>query len=141
MLMFHVRNAGIDNKWVVPCNRHLLVRYQCHINVEICCHARLKYLFKYFLKGHDRAIVEIIGQRNFLDFTNAVKPVMKFKLILMGDIFAELRQHIVFLGSQYIHYRLVSVHRFSFHLPGQKNVTFRVYDDLLNIVNREKKIK
>ena len=56
--------ADLDNQWVVPYNRDLLVRYQYHMNVEICAHARsLKYLFKYCLKGHDRAIVEIRGKK------------------------------------------------------------------------------
>ncbi|XP_074358101.1 uncharacterized protein LOC141697564 [Apium graveolens] len=41
-----------------------MVKYQCHMNVEIYAHARsLKYLFKYCLKGHDRATVEIMGKK------------------------------------------------------------------------------
>lgn len=53
-------NVELDNQFVVPYNRDLLVKYQCHMNIEICCHARtLKYLFKYCLKGHDRATVEL----------------------------------------------------------------------------------
>ncbi|XP_074365338.1 uncharacterized protein LOC141706500 [Apium graveolens] len=56
--------ANLDNQWVVPYNRDLLVKYQYHMNVEICEHARsLKYLFKYCLKGHDIAIVEIRGKK------------------------------------------------------------------------------
>lgn len=48
----NVRKAVLDNQNVVPFNRDLLVKYQCHMNIEICCHARsLKYLFKYCLKG------------------------------------------------------------------------------------------
>lgn len=59
-----VRNAVLDNQWVVPYNRDLLVRYQCHINVEICNHGRcMKYLFKYCLKGHDRATVMVQSEK------------------------------------------------------------------------------
>ncbi|XP_074352245.1 uncharacterized protein LOC141691400 [Apium graveolens] len=55
----------LDNAFVVPYNRDLLVKYQCHMNMEICCHTKsLKYLFKYCLKGHDRATIEITNQRN-----------------------------------------------------------------------------
>lgn len=44
----NVRKVEVDNQWVVPYNRDLLVKYQCHINIEICSHARsVKYLFKY----------------------------------------------------------------------------------------------
>ncbi|XP_074352823.1 uncharacterized protein LOC141691974 [Apium graveolens] len=61
--------ANLDNQWVVPYNHDLLVKYQCHINVEICAHARsLKYLFKYCLKGHDRAIVEIRAAYHIFGF-------------------------------------------------------------------------
>jgi hypothetical protein len=31
-----VRNAKLDNRWVVPFNPSLLMLYNCHINVEIC---------------------------------------------------------------------------------------------------------
>ncbi|KAL8120931.1 hypothetical protein AgCh_017928 [Apium graveolens] len=54
----------LDNGWVIPYNRDLLVKYQCHMNVEICCHARsLEYIFKYCLKVYDRATIEITSQR------------------------------------------------------------------------------
>ncbi|XP_074351720.1 uncharacterized protein LOC141690862 [Apium graveolens] len=31
----HVRKEELDNCWVVPYNRDLLVKYQCHMNVEL----------------------------------------------------------------------------------------------------------
>lgn len=50
----------IDNRYIVPHNRNLLVKYQSHINVEICNKARsIKYLFKYLSKGPDRIRVTI----------------------------------------------------------------------------------
>ncbi len=54
-----VRNSTIDNRWVVPYNRFLLLKYNCHINVEICASIKsIKCLFEYVYKGHDCAIVE-----------------------------------------------------------------------------------
>jgi len=47
-----VRKKWLDNRWVVPYNPTLLMRYNCHINIEVsssikCC----KYLYKYVYKG------------------------------------------------------------------------------------------
>lgn len=54
------RGATLDNQWVVPYNRKLLVMFQCHINLEVCNDGRcMKYLFKYCLKGHDRATMVV----------------------------------------------------------------------------------
>lgn len=52
-----VKNGtALDNQFVVPYNRDLLLKFQCHINLEVCNNSRsLKYLFKYCLKGHDKA--------------------------------------------------------------------------------------
>ena len=50
----------INNAWIVPYNPHLLLRYNCHINVEICASAKAtKYLYKYVNKGGDRASVRV----------------------------------------------------------------------------------
>ena len=48
----------IDNRWVVPYNPYLSLRYNCHINVEFCASPKAaKYLYKYVTKGNDQAMV------------------------------------------------------------------------------------
>ena len=55
-----IRGAVLDNRWVVPYNPYLLIRYNCHINIEVCSSIKaVKYLFKYIYKGHDRASIVI----------------------------------------------------------------------------------
>ena len=52
------REYTIDNRWVVPHSRLLLLRYNCHINVELATSPlAAKYLYKYVTKGSDRAMV------------------------------------------------------------------------------------
>jgi PIF1-like helicase/Helitron helicase-like domain at N-terminus/Helicase len=56
------KNETIDvnNSWVVPYNPYLLLKYECHINVEICSSVKsVKYLYKYVFKGHDACSMHI----------------------------------------------------------------------------------
>ena len=53
-------NRTIDNNWVVPYSPYLSLRYNAHINVEICASPRAtKYLYKYINKGSDRAMMRV----------------------------------------------------------------------------------
>ncbi|XP_074346471.1 uncharacterized protein LOC141685257 [Apium graveolens] len=125
----------LDNQWVLPYNRDLLVKYNFHMNVEICCHARsLKYLFKYCLKGHDRATVEISSQRR--ESTNQEESVDEISSYFDGRyICASEAAYRIF--SFPIHYRSISVLRLSFHLPGERSCTFTEKDNLEKVVRRE----
>lgn len=49
-----------DNAWIVPCNPYSLLKYRCHVNVEAYASAKsVKYLYKYFFKTPDQALVRI----------------------------------------------------------------------------------
>ncbi|XP_063943538.1 uncharacterized protein LOC108197869 [Daucus carota subsp. sativus] len=140
------RNTGInvkkgqfylDNRWVVPYNRDLLVKYQCHMNVEICCHARsLKYLFKYCLKGHDRATVEISSE-NGNATVGADQPVDEINAYFDGRYICACEAAYRIFGYP-IHYRSISVHRLSFHLPGERTCTFTENDTLEKVARRNR---
>jgi hypothetical protein len=53
------------NDYVVPYNKELLMRYNAHINVEICCQSMLiKYLFKYVNKRSDRCCMVLQNETN-----------------------------------------------------------------------------
>ena len=53
-------NVTVDNAYVVPYNPGLLLKYNCHINVEICSTIQaIKYVYKYVYKGPDKAFVSV----------------------------------------------------------------------------------
>lgn len=51
----------MSNEWVVPHCPKLLLKYKCHINVEVCTNiSAVKYIYKYTYKGHDVAQLNIV---------------------------------------------------------------------------------
>ncbi|GAA0157577.1 hypothetical protein LIER_14817 [Lithospermum erythrorhizon] len=71
-----VRGQNLDNLWVIPYNPTLLVQFNCHINVEICCDIRaVKYLYKYVHKGHDKVMFRISADNS----TSEVDEISSFQ--------------------------------------------------------------
>ncbi|XP_061999597.1 uncharacterized protein LOC133716991 [Rosa rugosa] len=67
------QNTPLDNSWVIPYNLWLLTKYDCHINVEICCSIKsVKYLYKYVYKGPDRVTFEVRPEANQDEIRNFV---------------------------------------------------------------------
>ena len=56
-----------DNRFVVPYNSYLLLKVCCHINIEVCNTKSIKYLFKYFYKGPDTAIICLSNSENTIE--------------------------------------------------------------------------
>ncbi|XP_021751366.1 uncharacterized protein LOC110717036 [Chenopodium quinoa] len=60
-----IRNAQLDNRWVIPYNSYLSLMFDSHINVEVCSTIRaVKYLYKYVYKGHDRSQYNIVPEND-----------------------------------------------------------------------------
>lgn len=58
----NARGYVYTNQHVVPYNPYLLLKYNCHINVEVAVSMQsLKYLYKYITKGHDRAALSLVA--------------------------------------------------------------------------------
>ncbi|XP_029151589.1 uncharacterized protein [Arachis hypogaea] len=119
------QNVTVDNRWVVPYNPWLLLKYDCHINVEICSSIKsIKYLYKYCYKGPDRVAMEVHNGSNvdevqqFVDARWIAAPeacwrIFKFNLYRMYP----------------------SVERLQIHLPNQHQVSFYDHQTIPEILN------
>ena len=66
------KRQTITNSHVVPYNAKLLLKYDCHINVEVCSTIRsVKYLYKYVYKGSDRTMIKIAKPKTSKKTTKA----------------------------------------------------------------------
>lgn len=53
-------NVYVDNRFIVPYNPFLTLKYNAHINVELCSTVKaIKYIHKYITKGHDCARIGV----------------------------------------------------------------------------------
>nr|XP_017237579.1 PREDICTED: uncharacterized protein LOC108210701 [Daucus carota subsp. sativus] len=135
-------NVDLDNQWVVPYNRELLLMFQCHINVEICNHSRsLKYLFKYCMKGHDRATMLLVRAKNTVhestrqSDTTKVAPINEIKQYLDGR-YVCASEAIWRIYGFHIHLRSPSVERLPIHLEDMQTITFNSNELLTNVAKR-----
>lgn len=133
---------GIDfqftNQWVVPYNRTLLLKYQCHINTEICSSvSSVKYLYKYCFKGHDMARIVVEAAGVVLDEEHAAQaqPQCEVKQFLDGRFFGSAEAAWRLLGFD-LHSRQPPVQRLAVHLPGQQSITFEEDQNLSDVLDR-----
>ncbi|XP_021959226.1 uncharacterized protein LOC110855114 [Folsomia candida] len=111
-----VGQKTINNQWVVPYNPSLLLKYNCHINIEVCATIKsVKYLFKYVYKGHDCANVEIRENANqhdevksFLDARYVSPPEAAWRLF-----------------GYRMHQQTHTVCRLQVHLPNEQMIVFQ----------------
>ena len=122
-----------DNRYVVPYNKQLLLKYNAHINVEWCNQTRsIKYLFKYVNKGHDRVTVNFYKgqtQGNRSERIDEIK--MYFDCRYLSACEAAWR-----IYAFDIHYREPSVERLSYHLEGEQSIMYEDNDRIEDVLNK-----
>ena len=116
-------SSDVDNRWVVPFNPYLLLRFNAHINVEIANgDASIKYLFKYCYKGSDSANIELIkaAPKNKEGATH-VYDEMKWHQMMryVGSTEGCWR-----IFDFKMHYRSHSVLALNIHLPDCQSIIF-----------------
>jgi hypothetical protein len=136
---FVERNSvKLDNRFIVPHNIDLLVKYQAHINVEWCNRSRsIKYLFKYITKGPDRATL-ILEENVHVDASTGIQHVTN-----TDEVKAYLDcRYISAIEACWrifqfdIHYRLPAVERLNFHLENEQPIMFDDSDYLDNVLDK-----
>ena len=110
----------VDNTWVVPYNPVLLLRYDCHSNVEfVATVLAVKYLYKYISKGPDRAIVKVDGAGGKdAGNTETVDEVQQF----LDCRYLSAAESIWKLYGFSIHGKSHTVMKLSCHLPSEQTV-------------------
>ncbi|KAM6554269.1 hypothetical protein CsatB_015031 [Cannabis sativa] len=132
------RNKGIriekkcvilDNRYVVPYNRNLIVKFDAHINIEICNYSRsIKYLFKYVHKGSYRA-TERIQSIDTSEEIDEIETYLDCRYISTTEACWRIFQFD-------IHYRQPSVERLPFHLPREHTVIFGEKDYVDDVLSK-----
>ncbi|CAH9134654.1 unnamed protein product [Cuscuta epithymum] len=125
-------NVDLDNRFVVPHNRYLLMKYGAHMNVEWCNQSRsIKYLFKYINKGRDRVTAAFYKTANGDMQHNAVDEIqMYYDCRYISPCEAAWRVY----GFE-IQYKNPPVERLSFHLPNEQSIVFNDDQPLDLVVN------
>ena len=95
-----------DNSHVVPHSRELLVKFNCHINLEVCGSIKaIKYIHKYIYKGPDRAIMQQEEADEICSYLDA------------RYIFSTQACHNIFEFA--MHMEWPAIYHLPIHLPGE----------------------
>ncbi|KAH8942811.1 hypothetical protein BDL97_13G015200 [Sphagnum fallax] len=106
-----------DNRWVVPYNPYLTMRYKCHINVEVYSSiTAVKYLYKYVYKGHDPVAGGADGN-NVLAAWNEVQNYLDGRYVSASEAC-----HRLFAFD--LHGMHPNVYRLAVHLPNEQTTYF-----------------
>ncbi|XP_019167582.1 PREDICTED: uncharacterized protein LOC109163289 [Ipomoea nil] len=123
----------LDNRYVVPHNKYLLLKYNAHINVEWCNQSKsIKYLFMYMNKGNDRVTAEFYKSTVDENSAEVIDEIgMYYDCRYVSTCEATWR-----LFSNDVQFRMPSVERLSFHLPDCQSVIFDDDDSIERVLSR-----
>ena len=114
----------INNQWVVPYNAFLLLKFNCHINIEICnTVVAVKYLFKYVYKGHDRAMFSLQNVQKTLPNPAGQQPIDEIQKYIDSRYIAP-PEAVWRIFKFDLQSRNPGVQRLSVHLPDHQQVRF-----------------
>ena len=130
------KHKDINNSWVVPYNPYLLLKYNTHINVEICTSvSAYKYIFKYVMKGGDKAEVKLrmVNENGSYQTYGDLDEIKNWADSRYISAHEALWRIFDFPTNSLSH----TVQRLSVHLPGEQNVTF-TEENMQSVVDNPK---
>ncbi|XP_035829941.1 uncharacterized protein LOC118479500 [Helianthus annuus] len=128
--------VALDNSYVVPYHRTILLHFQAHINVEYCGWSMLiKYLLKYISKGSDRIRFNISKGPSSSGDTegDTTFEIDEIKNYVDGRFICPHESAWRILDF-HIHQRNPAVQVLAVHLQEMQGVTFRDNEQLENII-------
>ncbi|XP_050890653.1 uncharacterized protein LOC127096077 [Lathyrus oleraceus] len=125
------RDRSVDNRWVVPYNPWLLLKYDSHINVEICSSIKsIKYLYKYVYNSSDHVAMEV-HKGSCMD---EVQQYVDARWICAPEAFWKI--------FRFTLYRLYpSIKRLQTHLSNRHQVRFYDHHQIGDVLNNERNSK
>ncbi|XP_031121219.1 uncharacterized protein LOC116024466 [Ipomoea triloba] len=128
--LVHVKGFNLDNRWIVPYNPQLLLKFDFHINVEVCASIKsVKYIYKYIYKGHDRVSMTL-GDNTDDRVIDEIKEYQNARWIsppeaawrIFGFAIAEMKPAVIQL---------------QIHLENSQYINFYGHERITYIVSRE----
>ena len=137
-----VSNISWDNNWVIFYNSYLLLKYETHINVEICTSIKfVTYLYKYVFKKSNHVDVSIeitlivnesmrrinherAHRNDIVEFVDEIKIYHDVKWMS----FCEIAWRILELKIEKIK---LSINRFQIHLKNQQRLLINSNDSII----------
>ncbi|CAN6571616.1 unnamed protein product [Malus baccata var. baccata] len=120
-------NIMVDNSWVIPYNPWLLLRYDCHINVEIYASIKsVKYLYKYVYKGPAKVTVEVQSDPEY----DEIKQFQDARWVCAPEALWKIFKFIINRIYPF-------VEQLQIHLPNMHQVQFHADESIINILHDE----
>ena len=113
----------MDNRWVVPYNPYLTLKYNCHINVEHCASIKsVKYIYKYVYKGHDCTNLEFHlteNERSELGYNEIKQYLYIARYVSAPEAMWRILEYPLHDSSH-------TVYRLAVHLENRQRVSFEL---------------
>ncbi|XP_021953572.1 uncharacterized protein LOC110850450 [Folsomia candida] len=113
-----VRGSTMDNRYVVSYSPYLLLKYNAHINVEVCTSLlAVKHIYKYIYKGFDCACIRITSDGQQQLQYNEIDNYINGRYLSAPEAIWRLLEF-------KMHDRSHAVMKLPFHLPNQQRIQF-----------------